>query len=116
MLFLGFLTQLGQYAARRFGVKEGDVESFGTTAGSLVDEFYSLFGHFVESVGNTVGHSEGYVVDTFAAFLDKLGNGALVRGRFEEFDFGITYLEEGGFYFLVGYFFYGVAFSPSMFS
>ena len=50
------------------------------------------------------------MVDTFAAFLDKLGNGALVRGRFEEFDFGITHLEEGGFYFLVGYFFYGVAF------
>ena len=87
MLFLGFLTQLGQHAACRFGVKEGDVKPFGATAGSLVDKSYTFLCYFVKCIGNTVGHGKGYMMNAFSPFFNKLGNGTFVRGGFKELDF-----------------------------
>ena len=55
-------------------MEEGDVETFGTLAGSFVDEGATLFRYFSESVGNTVLDSESDVLDaaTATVLLDEL--------------------------------------------
>ena len=111
-LLVGVLAELDESAYRALGVQESDVEAFGALAGSLVDEAAALGLDFGEGVGHAVLDGESDVLDAAAAAVvgDELGDRAVLAGAFEELDFGLAYLEEGGAHFLVSHFFDGEAF------
>ena len=84
-------------------MQECDVEAFRTMAGSLVDEHNAfLFGIF--ELGRQVFHGKGHVLDALAFLLDEFADRAVRSGGFQQFDLGLTYLEESGADFLFGYF------------
>ena len=85
-------------------MEECDVETFSALARSLVDSADTLFLCFSEALCNACC-SKCDVVDAFASLLDEAGDCAFRAGRFEEFEFGLSDLEESGLYLLVSDFF-----------
>ena len=59
----GLFAEFNQGAAGAFRMEERDVKTFGTFAGSLVNQFATFFFEFAERIGNAVGDVEGYVLD-----------------------------------------------------
>ena len=93
-------------------MEEGDVKTFGTLARSLVDEAATFLLCLGQSVGHTVGNGESHMLNAAAATVvgDEFGDSAVVGSAFEQFDFGLTNLEECGFHLLVGNFLDGKTF------
>jgi hypothetical protein len=108
--FIFILAKFRQNAAGRFGMQEGDAQSFGALAGSLVDEadagFLGLF-----KVAFKVFHGESDMVHTALAvvLLNESGDGAFGAGRLQKLDFGLAAAQKSGLHFLVGNFFNGIA-------
>ena len=91
-------------------MQEGDAQSFGTLAGSLVDEADAKFFGFFEVAFKVLDGESDVVHTAFAVvLLDESGDGAFGAGGFQKFDFGLTAAKESGLHFLVGYFFNGIA-------
>lgn len=91
-------------------MEESNLQLLGTRPGSLVDETYFFAFAFSQCVGNAVFYSESHVVYATAALFEELGYGAVGACRLKQFQLNLTNLQESGFYLLVSYFLYGVAF------
>ena len=71
------LAELGEDAHGALRVQEGDLQTVGTLAGSLVDEADALLADLSQSVGYAVLYAESYVVYAFVALVEPLLDGAL---------------------------------------
>lgn len=107
----GLLAELDEGSAGALGVEEGNVETFGALAGSLVDNAAAFAFELAQGVGDSVGDVERDVLDASAAAVagNKLGYGAVFRGAFQELELGLPQAEECGAHLLVSYFFNGEA-------
>jgi hypothetical protein len=91
-------------------MQEGDAQSFGALAGSLVDEADAKFFGFFEVAFKVLDGESDVVHTAFAVvLLDESGDGAFWASRLQKFDFGLAAAEESGLHLLVGYFFNGIA-------
>ena len=102
-------AKLGQHAASRLRVEEGDVELLGTLARSLVDEADALAVALCQSIGHTVLNAESHVVHTLVALVEPLLDGALGRCRLKQFELCLAALQEGCLHLLVFYYFYYIS-------
>ena len=110
------LAKFGQHAKGRFRVQEGDAQAFGAFARGLVDktdaQFFGLFEmafDILDAESNVVHATTSVVV------LDELGDGAFGRSGFQKLDFSLAAAQESGLYFLVSYFFNGIALGAKQF-
>jgi hypothetical protein len=77
-------------------VEEGDEFFAGSFEGDFVDQFGALLAGVVELAVDVI-RGEGDVVDAAGrVFFEEFGDGAVVRGGFEEFEVDIACGEEGG--------------------
>ena len=91
-------------------MQEGDVQTFGTLAGSLVDETDAGFLSFFEVTFKVLDGESDVVHTTLAVvLLDESGDGALGAGGLQTLDFGLSATQEGGLHLLVDEFFNGIA-------
>jgi len=92
-------------------MQEGDIQALSALAGVCVDDTATLLLNLVQGVLYTVFDGKCNVLDatTATVLLDELGDSALGGSSLEKLNLGLTYLEEGGLYLLVGYFFNGKA-------
>ena len=81
----------------------------GTWTWSLVDKAQALCIAFCQCVGHTVFYGKCYVMNAASAIVEEFCYGTLRACWFKKLKFHFAYFQESGFYFLVGYFFNGVA-------
>ena len=93
-------------------MQEGDVQTFGTLAGLLVNEAYALLANLCQCFGYTILYAECYVVNTLVAFVQPFLDGALRRCGLQQLKFNLAALQEGGLYFLVLYRLNGITLQP----
>ena len=97
-------------------MQESDAQTFGTFAGSLVDETDAGFLGLFEVTFKVLDGESDVVHSTLAVvLLDESGDGALRAGGLQKLDFGLAAAQESGLHFLVGDFFDGVALGAKQF-
>ena len=85
-------------------MQKRNIQPFSTFAGVFIYQAHT-FGLGVTQRGLYIIYAVSYMVNTRPFFLQKLGYGAIFRGRLQQFYFGASYPKKGGFHLLVGHFF-----------
>ena len=95
-------AEFGEDTVGELGVEEGHHLAGGTLEGHLVDEFHAG-GRGLLELGGKIGGGEGDVMHAAGrVLLEELGDGAVGRGRLEQFQVGFTGVEEGRAHLLRG--------------
>ena len=84
-------------------MKECDVQSVGTIAGSLVNEADALLVAHGESFAYAILNLEGNMVNALATVVEELLYGAFGASGLQELQLHFAHLQEGGLYLLVFY-------------
>ena len=98
----GGCAEFGQDSVRGFGVEESDEFAARAVHRGFVDELATGILGLRELVLDVVGGESDVMDAAVGIFFEKLGDGTLGRGGFEEFEMGFADVEEGGADFLAG--------------
>ena len=82
-------------------MQEGNVQTIGTLARSLVNEAYALLVTHGKSFAHTILHLECYMMNATSAVVQELLYGALGACGLQQFQFNLANLQEGSLYLLV---------------